>query len=112
MSSAMTIKGRSYGPLNVNIDRELSTNVWLNVSMRTGKNREIRRIMEKCDLQVNKLIRVAYGPYKLGSVRLRLLSCNTQKSQRYPSARAWRGSSNSPRPRRSGHSINLQPRTA
>jgi 23S rRNA pseudouridine2605 synthase len=68
MNSTMNIKGQTYGPLNVNIDRELSTNVWLNVSMRTGKNREIRRVMEKCDLQVNKLIRVAYGPYKIGSV--------------------------------------------
>lgn len=64
----MTVKGQTLGPLNVNIDRELSTNVWLNVSMRTGKNREIRRIMEKCDLQVNKLIRVSYGPYKIGSL--------------------------------------------
>jgi 23S rRNA pseudouridine2605 synthase len=68
MNTAVSIKGQTYGPLNANIDRELATNVWLNVSMRTGKNREIRRIMEKCDLQVNKLIRVAYGPYKIGSV--------------------------------------------
>ena len=39
MNSPITIKGYTYGPLNVNIDRELSTNSWLNVSMRTGKNR-------------------------------------------------------------------------
>lgn len=57
MNTAQIIKGVKYGPLNVNVDRELSTNSWLNVSMRTGKNREIRRIMQKCDLQVNKLIR-------------------------------------------------------
>jgi 23S rRNA pseudouridine2605 synthase len=57
MNTVQIIKGVKYGPLNVNVDRELSTNSWLNVSMRTGKNREIRRIMQKCDLQVNKLIR-------------------------------------------------------
>ncbi len=39
MNSVVTIKGIQYGPLNVNIDRSLSTNSWLNVSMRTGKNR-------------------------------------------------------------------------
>lgn len=82
MNSPMTIKGQTYGPLNVNIDRELSTNVWLNVSMRTGKNREIRRIMQKCDLEVNKLIRTAYGPYKIGSVPQISLSLITQKSRK------------------------------
>lgn len=45
LNSPFNIKGIQYGPLNVNIDRALSTNSWLNVSMRTGKNREIRRIM-------------------------------------------------------------------
>ena len=79
MNSPISIKGVTYGPLNVNVDRELSTNVWLNVSMRTGKNREIRRIMEKCDLQVNKLIRVSYGPYKIGPVSVNLFSWPTDK---------------------------------
>ena len=70
MNSAVTIKGRQYGPLLVDVDRSLSTNTWLNISMRTGKNREIRRIMQKCDVQVNKLIRTEYGPYKLRSVSM------------------------------------------
>lgn len=68
MTNPIMIKGMQYGPLKASVDRQLSTNSWLNVAMRTGKNREIRRIMEKCDLQVNKLIRVAYGPYKIGAV--------------------------------------------
>ena len=63
----MQINGKTYGPLRVTMDRELSTNAWLDVSMKTGKNREIRRIFQKCDLQVNKLIRREYGPYKLTS---------------------------------------------
>lgn len=25
--------------------------------------------MQKCDLQVNKLVRTAYGPYKLGALK-------------------------------------------
>lgn len=54
----MRINGEQYGPLEVTVDRALTTNVWINVSMKTGKNRQIRRIMQKCDLQVNKLIRL------------------------------------------------------
>ena len=34
----------------------------------TGKNREIRKIMEKFSLRVNRLQRVKYGSYALGNV--------------------------------------------
>ena len=54
--------------MNVNVDRYLSTNTWLNVNMRTGKTRYIRRSMEKCSLVVNKLVRTEYGPYKIRNV--------------------------------------------
>jgi 23S rRNA pseudouridine2605 synthase len=33
-----------------------------------GKNNEIRRVMRKFSLRVNRLIRTAYGPYTLGQV--------------------------------------------
>ena len=39
MSRPLTINGVEYGPLDVGVDRELSTNSWLNISMKTGKNR-------------------------------------------------------------------------
>ena len=48
--------------------RELSTNVWLTIEIKQGKNREIRKVLQKHDLQVSKLIRMEYGPYKMGSV--------------------------------------------
>lgn len=71
----MTINGETYGPLQVTVDRSLSTNVWLNIALKTGKNREVRRIMQKCDLQVNKLVRLEYGKYKLGAVNyIKILS--------------------------------------
>ena len=57
MNTPITINNVIYGPLNANIDRYLTTNTWLNVELMTGKNREIRKIMQKCSLQVNKLIR-------------------------------------------------------
>ena len=37
--------------------------------MEAGKVREIRRIMQKFDLRVNRLKRMTFGPYSLGKVR-------------------------------------------
>lgn len=44
---------------------EARANTWLTVSLSEGKNREIRRIMEHLGLEVSRLIRIQYGPYKL-----------------------------------------------
>jgi 23S rRNA pseudouridine2605 synthase len=33
-----------------------------------GKNNEIRKVMRKLSLRVNRLIRTSYGPYSLGLV--------------------------------------------
>lgn len=33
-----------------------------------GKNNEIRRVMRKLSLRVNRLVRVSYGPFTLGLV--------------------------------------------
>lgn len=71
MQSPIKINDMIYGPLQVNISRELATNSWLDITLQTGKNREIRKIMQKCDLQVNKLIRIGYGPYQLKSLQHR-----------------------------------------
>ena len=58
MTKPMIINQQQYGPLQVTVDRALTTNIWLNIALKTGKNRQIRRIMQKCDLQVNKLVRL------------------------------------------------------
>ncbi|MFT8613499.1 MAG: pseudouridine synthase, partial [Gluconobacter oxydans] len=48
-------------------------NSWLTVSLREGKNREIRRVMEGLNLHVSRLIRLSYGPFQLGSLKAREL---------------------------------------
>ena len=60
--------GIDYEPMEVEFDRQQGANAWLTVGLREGKNREIRRVMEHLGVQVNRLIRVSYGPFQLGNL--------------------------------------------
>ncbi len=63
-----TIDGVHYGPIEATLDRQQGSNAWLMVTLREGKNREIRKVMEALGLTVNRLIRIAYGPFQLGKL--------------------------------------------
>jgi 23S rRNA pseudouridine2605 synthase len=41
-------------------------NSWIEIVLDEGKNRQIRRMLEGCDVEVLRLIRVAIGPLELG----------------------------------------------
>ena len=68
LAKGPTIEGVKYGPIEAALDRIQGRNAWLTVSLKEGKNREIRKVMEALGLQVNRLIRVAYGPFQLGKL--------------------------------------------
>ncbi|MGV8952311.1 MAG: pseudouridine synthase [Cypionkella sp.] len=63
------IEGEKFQPMVVVIDRIQGANAWLTVGLREGKNREIRRAMVAIGLVVNRLIRVSYGPFRLGDLQ-------------------------------------------
>ncbi|MBU6419782.1 MAG: pseudouridine synthase, partial [Proteobacteria bacterium] len=64
----MVVDRVKYGPIEAAIDSVQRSNTWLSMSLREGKNREIRRVMQALELPVTRLIRVAYGPFQLGTL--------------------------------------------
>ena len=42
--------------------------MWILFAIREGKNREVRNVMAHLGLEVNRLIRVSYGPFQLGEL--------------------------------------------
>jgi 23S rRNA pseudouridine2605 synthase len=66
LERGVTVDGVRYGPIDAGLDSKKGDNSWLSVSLREGRNREVRRIMAHLGLSVSRLIRVAYGPFQLG----------------------------------------------
>jgi 23S rRNA pseudouridine2605 synthase len=69
LRKGVEIDGEKFQPMEVSLDRQQGANAWLTVGIREGRNREIRRAMEHVGLNVNRLIRVSYGPFQLGKLK-------------------------------------------
>ncbi len=69
LRKGLMIDGEQFQPMIVNLDRQQGANAWLTIGLREGKNREIRRAMEKIGYPVNRLLRISYGPFQLGSLK-------------------------------------------
>ncbi|MEM8644372.1 MAG: pseudouridine synthase, partial [Pseudomonadota bacterium] len=68
LKDGVTIDGMRYGPIEAKVERTQSSNVWLIIGLREGKNREVKRIAEHLGLSVNRLIRTSFGPFSLGDM--------------------------------------------
>lgn len=69
LRAGIEVDGIQYQPMVVTFDRQQGANAWLTVSLREGKNREIRRAMGEIGVTVNRLIRVSYGPFQLANLK-------------------------------------------
>ena len=69
LRKGITVDGTRYQPMDIALDRQQGQNAWLTIGLREGKNREIRRAMESLGFPVNRLIRVSYGPFRLGDIK-------------------------------------------
>ncbi|MBR0777691.1 pseudouridine synthase [Bradyrhizobium diazoefficiens] len=68
LKSGIEVDGVKYGPIEATLERDQGANVWLVFAIREGKNREVRNVCAHLGLEVNRLIRVSYGPFQLGEV--------------------------------------------
>ncbi|HTM81780.1 pseudouridine synthase [Asticcacaulis sp.] len=73
LKDGTTVEGVIYGPMEATLDKlaekaDGRANVWITVSITEGKNREVRKVLESIGLKVNRLIRLAYGPFQLGNL--------------------------------------------
>ena len=64
----ITIDGVRYGEIEATVDRSQGSNVWLTFAIREGKNREVKNVLGHLGLAVNRLIRVSFGPFRLGDL--------------------------------------------
>jgi 23S rRNA pseudouridine2605 synthase len=68
LRKGVEIDGVKYGSIDATLERDQGANVWLVFAIREGKNREVRNVMAHLGLEVNRLIRVSYGPFQLAEL--------------------------------------------
>ncbi|HEV7718375.1 MAG TPA: pseudouridine synthase [Arsenicitalea sp.] len=68
LKNGVEVDGVKYGPIEATLEREQGANVWMQVSLREGKNREVKNVLFSLGLEVNRLIRVSYGPFQLADI--------------------------------------------
>ena len=69
LKDGAVIDGVNYGPIEAALDSMQGGNCWLSIGLREGKNREVRKILANLGLEVNRLIRVSFGPFQLLSLK-------------------------------------------
>ena len=65
LKNGITVDGIRYGKIDAKLDKQQGSNAWITLSIREGKNREVRRVMCHLGYNVNRLIRVSFGPFQI-----------------------------------------------
>lgn len=65
LKDGIEVEGVRYGPIEASLDSVQGANAWVTMALREGKNREVRRILAHLGVEVNRLIRISYGPFQL-----------------------------------------------
>lgn len=68
LKDGIAVDGVLYGSIDASLDRMQGSNAWLTIALREGKNREIKVVLGALGLDVNRLIRLSYGPFQLGEL--------------------------------------------
>ena len=78
LSGGVNAGKKKYKPFKFQITSNIKKNTNLIMILKEGKKNEIREIFKKIDLQVNKLKRIAYGPFKINKLSPGKLELATQ----------------------------------
>lgn len=68
LKEGIAVEGVLYGGIEATLDKVQGSNVWITMGLREGKNREIKNVLGALGLDVNRLIRISYGPFQLGEL--------------------------------------------
>ncbi|KQQ81319.1 pseudouridylate synthase [Aureimonas sp. Leaf324] len=68
LRQGIAVDGVFYGAIEATLDRTQGSNVWMTIGLREGKNREVKRVLGHLGLDVNRLIRLSFGPFQLGEL--------------------------------------------
>ena len=68
LKNGITVNGIRYGKIDAKLDKQKASNAWLTLGIREGKNREVRRVMNHLGYNVNRLIRVSFGPFQIQNI--------------------------------------------
>ena len=68
LAKGLVVDGVRYGPVQATLDSVAGANAWMTLALREGKNREVRILLSHLGYRVNRLIRVAFGPFQLGKL--------------------------------------------
>ena len=69
LKKGITIEGIKYAGIEATLEKQQGDNAWMTITLKEGKNREIRKVMEYLGMRVNRLIRLSYGPFQLGHMK-------------------------------------------
>ena len=69
INKGIKINHINYERVKIKIDKSSYNYTWIIVKLKEGKNREIRNICKYFSWQIVKLIRIQFGPYKLGNIK-------------------------------------------
>jgi 23S rRNA pseudouridine2605 synthase len=68
LRGGVTVAGVRYRPAAAELDRRQGSSSWITLTLREGKNKEIKRLLGHFGLAVTRLIRIRYGPFALGNL--------------------------------------------
>ncbi|MDC6447606.1 pseudouridine synthase [Alphaproteobacteria bacterium] len=69
INKGIKINNITYNRIKIKIDKLNKNFTWIIVKLQEGKNREIRNICKHFSWKIVKLIRIQFGPYKLGNLK-------------------------------------------